>query len=539
MVSEATSAEPVSLPERGAPGGFPAKNLPIVLPGESLSKYGGRPETKSSPAPALSRSASPSGSFAKPSTLVDVPTGWDGGSVLPGETLSRHRRSQSSAGYSQAAAVAEAPLAESRLATAEEPIRVHDPEPEVGHLEIEAEHFETPKPVETHAAPAPAVAAAPVIVPEPEAAAKRPVFETIEETTEEVHEYEPEEASASHRVESPRSEFRFASVEEEEEETAEEQAKETEASSGHELQSTAGPVLPQAEMPTTGTQAEATSPESEVIRQLFGYAPGMGVLEEETIDEDEYDFEPIPGQPEEHLTEEMEEETLDQASTVGDALRDVHLEQRLGYGSPAEADEDEGTDEAETGFAETDEEEFEEAEGGEEESEEPPVENSGETPASAGAPVRREDRRFGRRGGRGGRQPGRRQGGRRPNMQTSSLPIISELLKQGQEILVQIAKEPIARKGARITSHIALPGRFLVFMPTVNHVGVSRKIASDEERQRLKRVLASEKGTASGGFIVRTAAESASEDDLRADIRFLINLWNEIKQRSDDAKRRR
>ena len=109
-------------------------------------------------------------------------------------------------------------------------------------------------------------------------------------------------------------------------------------------------------------------------------------------------------------------------------------------------------------------------------------------------------------------------------------------MKQGQEILVQIAKEPIAKKGARITSHIALPGRFLVFMPTVNHVGVSRKISSDEERQRLKRILISEKGTVSGGFIVRTAADGASEDDLRADIRFLISLWTEIKQRSDTAK---
>jgi len=73
----------------------------------------------------------------------------------------------------------------------------------------------------------------------------------------------------------------------------------------------------------------------------------------------------------------------------------------------------------------------------------------------------------------------------------SDLPIISELLKQGQEILVQIAKEPIAKKGARITSHIALPGRFLVFMPTVNHVGVSRKIWSDEERQRLSDLVCS------------------------------------------------
>ena len=131
---------------------------------------------------------------------------------------------------------------------------------------------------------------------------------------------------------------------------------------------------------------------------------------------------------------------------------------------------------------------------------------------------------------------GRGRNGRRQSAQTSDLPIISELLKQGQEILVQIAKEPIAKKGARITSHIALPGRFLVFMPTVNHVGVSRKIWSDEERQRLKRILISEKGEASGGFIVRTAAENASEEELRADLRFLISLWNEIKQRSDAAK---
>src|SRR6185312_4310459 len=116
------------------------------------------------------------------------------------------------------------------------------------------------------------------------------------------------------------------------------------------------------------------------------------------------------------------------------------------------------------------------------------------------------------------------------------LPAITELLKPNQELLVQIAKEPIARKGARITSHIALPGRFLVFMPTVNHVGVSRKISSDEERQRLKHILLSEKGAASGGFIVRTAAASASEEDLRADIRFLLTLWAEIKQRADNSK---
>jgi ribonuclease G len=133
---------------------------------------------------------------------------------------------------------------------------------------------------------------------------------------------------------------------------------------------------------------------------------------------------------------------------------------------------------------------------------------------------------------------GRRGGGRRfPRRQSSQeVPKISDLLKEGQEILVQIAKEPIGKKGARITSHIALPGRFLVYMPTVNHTGVSRKIASDEERQRLKRIVMSERDNGHGGFIVRTAAQNASEDELRADIRFLKGLWNDIKTRAEASK---
>jgi Rne/Rng family ribonuclease len=137
------------------------------------------------------------------------------------------------------------------------------------------------------------------------------------------------------------------------------------------------------------------------------------------------------------------------------------------------------------------------------------------------------DRRRSRRGGRRFR-PSRRE--------MQPLPLISDLLKEGQEILVQIAKEPIGKKGARITSHIALPGRFLVYMPTVNHTGVSRKISSDEERQRLKRIVMSERENGHGGFIVRTAAQGASEEELRADIRFLKNLWAEIKNRADNSK---
>jgi ribonuclease G len=135
---------------------------------------------------------------------------------------------------------------------------------------------------------------------------------------------------------------------------------------------------------------------------------------------------------------------------------------------------------------------------------------------------------------RGGRRGGQRR--RFRSRENQVVPQISELLKEGQEILVQIAKEPIGKKGARITSHIALPGRFLVFMPTVNHTGVSRKISSEEERQRLKRIIQSERENGGGGFIVRTAAAGASDEELRADIRFLKNLWNEIKSRSEAGK---
>ena len=113
------------------------------------------------------------------------------------------------------------------------------------------------------------------------------------------------------------------------------------------------------------------------------------------------------------------------------------------------------------------------------------------------------------------------------------LPSITDLLKPGQEIIVQIAKEPLGQKGARITSHIALPGRFVVFMPSVNHLGVSRKIASDEERQRLKRILQTHRVGTTGGFIVRTAGEGIPEDEIAADMNFLYSLWLDIRQKAE------
>jgi len=120
-----------------------------------------------------------------------------------------------------------------------------------------------------------------------------------------------------------------------------------------------------------------------------------------------------------------------------------------------------------------------------------------------------------------------------PRSERPPLPSISDLLKEGQEIIVQIAKEPLGTKGARITSHIALPGRFLVYMPTVDHIGVSRKIPSDEERLRLKRILQGNRTGIPGGYIVRTAGDGRTEEELRADMMFLYNLWLDMRQKAE------
>jgi ribonuclease G len=112
-------------------------------------------------------------------------------------------------------------------------------------------------------------------------------------------------------------------------------------------------------------------------------------------------------------------------------------------------------------------------------------------------------------------------------------PSITELLREGQEILVQIAKEPLGQKGARITSHIALPGRYVVYMPTVDHLGVSRKIASEEERARLRRILQTHRVGIPGGFIIRTAGAGHTEQEIAADMMYLYNLWLDIRQKAE------
>lgn len=114
--------------------------------------------------------------------------------------------------------------------------------------------------------------------------------------------------------------------------------------------------------------------------------------------------------------------------------------------------------------------------------------------------------------------------------QSGQPPRISDLLHSGQEILVQVAKAPIGTKGARLTTHITLPGRLLVFLPTVDHIGISRRIESDSERHRLRDIVADMR-PAGTGFIIRTAAEGADQAALEADMSFLTRLWDDIQER--------
>jgi ribonuclease G len=173
------------------------------------------------------------------------------------------------------------------------------------------------------------------------------------------------------------------------------------------------------------------------------------------------------------------------------------------------------------------------------ETEEAPPESAPDEAGTAERSVRvQHDRsmRFQRPAHREDRRTARARFRPRPQRVPRRTQSISELLKPGQEIIVQIAKEPLGKKGARITSHIALPGRYLVYMPTLDHIGVSRKISSAEQRARLRQLLRELKGNLPGGFIVRTAAATASEEELRADVEFLGHLWQEIRQRAEERR---
>lgn len=112
---------------------------------------------------------------------------------------------------------------------------------------------------------------------------------------------------------------------------------------------------------------------------------------------------------------------------------------------------------------------------------------------------------------------------------------IEDVLKEGEDILVQVEKEPLGTKGARLTSHVSLPGRYLVFMPTVPHVGVSRRIGDAKERSRLKEMIRRLK-KCSGGFIVRTVSSGVTEKEFSDDIEYLTGLWKEIEKKAQQAK---
>lgn len=137
------------------------------------------------------------------------------------------------------------------------------------------------------------------------------------------------------------------------------------------------------------------------------------------------------------------------------------------------------------------------------------------------------------------RMPGRdasrdRRGRGVPQRGTRAIPI-TEVVKEGDEVIVQVSKEPIGTKGARVTSHVALAGRHVVYLPTVDHIGISKRIGSTRERQRLRQVIDSLKPDA-GGLIVRTVAEGLTKKDLKTDIGYLIALWKEVSRRRQNAK---
>ena len=142
-------------------------------------------------------------------------------------------------------------------------------------------------------------------------------------------------------------------------------------------------------------------------------------------------------------------------------------------------------------------------------------------------------------GSPGGPDKARPSGGRRDRERDKGPePKLEDLLKEAQEIIVQVAKEPLGTKGARLTSHATMPGRFLVFMPTVDHVGVSRKIDSRDERSRLRGIVREfrEQHGFTGGVIIRTAAGGRAKEDIVSDLSYFHKVWTEIRQKAETSR---
>ena len=135
--------------------------------------------------------------------------------------------------------------------------------------------------------------------------------------------------------------------------------------------------------------------------------------------------------------------------------------------------------------------------------------------------------------GRDGKQ-GRGRNGQRDASRLSRSTPIREVVREGQEVIVQVSKEPIGTKGARVTSHISLPGRYVVYMPTIDQIGISKRIGSEKERARLREAIESIKPP-SGGLIVRTVAEGLTKKQLKADVGYLVRLWEEVAKKRDSG----
>jgi ribonuclease G len=149
----------------------------------------------------------------------------------------------------------------------------------------------------------------------------------------------------------------------------------------------------------------------------------------------------------------------------------------------------------------------------------------------------RDGRNQGGRGGRGDRRRGKdRKGGGKvlAKSRISKSTPIREVVREGQKVIVQVTKEPIGTKGARVSSHVSLPGRYVVYLPTVEHVGISKRIGSDKERSRLREVIDSVRPP-KGGLVVRTVAEGLTKKGLKNDVGYLVKLWSEIARKRDDA----
>jgi len=606
---EATATGPIANAYPGTDAGTGAE--PIILPGESLSKY--RRDTgdqgQSASVPSLSASEATPITLAPPANLYTVAAGWDGGDVLPGESLSRRSSPSARSDFRPDARTRDFDRDSGRDS------RPRNDRPRDDRRGNDRD-TRGPRPDNRPGYRNDVPASTPVV-----AAQSFPSSTTGVEPPpipQEFAEYEPLDASASYRVDPlPRSEYRQSAPVLEPPAALSPQPTEP-AVEAHDITSisSAGEMLSEhVELPPEATthpapmepaepaspirhEGAVVSPEHDFEEQpvaTASFSPGSGRIAEEIIDDEDSDITIHASSIEE--IDDLDEETLEGAADLGTMLREMSIDHITRTSPETEEEEDDleeddleeddldeedeededDEEEAREGFEIDDRPGLDDSSGPEEDQldraahardaalyeEGQAAEGSPSEERSASAPARDHSRDQERRGGRrDGRRDGRRpqrgdRGGRgdrarstggsgdrergRSNghgrsMQATNLPAISDLLKPGQEILVQIAKEPIAKKGARITSHIALPGRFLVFMPTVNHTGVSRKIESDAERRRLKEILLSEKGEASGGFIVRTAAEGASEEELRSDLRFLLNLWTDIKARSDSSK---